>query len=58
MNISLMLFDILFETGMMVQSARHGSNKMDENINQFCSGSKFFTAMGNSETAIGMAYNE
>ena len=58
MNISLMLFDILYQTGLMVQFSRHGSKEMDENINQFCSGLKFYTAMGKSETAIGMAYNE
>ena len=58
MNISLMLFDILYQTGIMVQSASHGSKEMSGIIKQFCSGSMFFTAMGKNERVIGMAYNE
>ena len=58
MNISLMLFDNLYQTGIMVQSASHGSKEMSNIIKQFCSGSMFYTATGKSETVIGMVYNE
>ena len=54
MNISQMLFDILYKMGVGVQSMDHGSNEMDEKMKNFC----FLLKSLSPETAISMAYRE